>query len=209
MPSDQDKDREDGLLRVASNALYLLIMLKQLEQLISAVGEDSIYAHLLKTLTAHNESWPYEAPKSAYEASQRSMPLLRVDPPLGTDDLDSLVQELGGYISPKFYRQVSTKDGAWRLFSLVSWCNPSNWTHDPSGTLIVRRYGVKWPVLILVFLRLNQLLIANPEKPLPESYKGVDIEFSQRDAQEIYIAAESLLAKLLESAELLQSSLGD
>ncbi|KAG9120662.1 hypothetical protein FRC07_003766 [Ceratobasidium sp. 392] len=262
MPSDQDEDREDGLPRVASDAPYLLIMPKRLEQLISAVGEDSIYAHLLKALTAHDESWPYEAPKSAYEASKRSMPLLRVDPPLGTDDLDILVQEPGGFISPKFYRQVSTKDRAWRLFSLISWCDPSNWTHDPSGTLMAvvmspalfphlpapklpgefksvektaymrmiallrglraymqffQRIQIRGVIPHLNLVRVparhhydgGTLLIANPDKLLPESYKEVDIEFLQRDTQEIYIAAESLLAKLLESEELLQSSLGD
>src|SRR4051794_5843004 len=55
-------------------------------------------------------------------------------------------------IREEFFNHLDPKHAKWSLPACIAWCHPSRWFHEPSHTLEGGPYGIKWPILFLVFL---------------------------------------------------------
>ncbi|KAG8716633.1 hypothetical protein FRC09_015466 [Ceratobasidium sp. 395] len=188
LPQGSSKARDDELPTVPEDdSPHCSVIPEKVDELKRLLGAEMVFARLLDALQQHDEAGPYELTRDAYLELRTSMPLLGNTIPATNDDIGFLVQEPGGFISPQYYRQLRAEDRAWRLFSLLNSCEANKWIHAASGTMVSGRYGVKWPVLMLVFLRLNQQMIQAANPKLPDSYAGLDAALSSRDVEEVEI----------------------
>ncbi|KAG8715762.1 hypothetical protein FRC09_016334 [Ceratobasidium sp. 395] len=216
--------RSDDLLVVMADSPRISIAPGRVKELKSVNQKRNVFTQLLDELLVHDNAGPSEVhiqisactvsymvcgklSEVVYEEMTRAMPLLTGVVPSAADDVNLLAQELGGFISPKFYRENAPEDRAFRVFSLLKWCELDEWVHKPSSTFASGCYGVKWPVLVLYFLHLNQQMIETPGMTLPESYIGVEPTMSRQEWDEVAIAAENLLIALKKSTATLESTL--
>ncbi|KAG8781156.1 hypothetical protein FRC12_022185 [Ceratobasidium sp. 428] len=202
-------DRKDELPVATESAPYLSLSEDRVALLKLDVGSDTIYAELLDELVEHDKSWPVEYPEEYYELISKQLPMLPSKPPSALDELNIFSQEAGGFISPRFHLQDDDENARWRLFSVLSGCAEDQYFHPPSKTLLGGPFGVKWAVLTLCFLRLNELLLERGDIARPNSYDGVNAEITRKDAREVRIAAQSLKKSLYTSRLRLQKSLKD
>ncbi|KAG8793232.1 hypothetical protein FRC12_003449 [Ceratobasidium sp. 428] len=209
-PSLEDlANRKDQLPVASEKPAYTSLHPNRVAQLKDDVGSDTVYAQLLDELVEHDKVWPVEYPAEFYKELAKVLPMLPPQPPSGLDELDVLSQEVGGFISPRFHLQDNDENARWRLFSVLTGCAEEQYIHTPSMTLHGGPLGVKWAVLTLCFLRLNELLLERSDIKRPDSYDGVEAEITRKDAREVRIAAESLLKALRTSKIRLLKTLPD
>ncbi|KAG8733027.1 hypothetical protein FRC10_000471 [Ceratobasidium sp. 414] len=199
-------ERPDELPAVKVGEPYQSLTDETQADLTMAVGDSTIYARLLNILREHDEQWPYQPPETAFLNLRHGMPLLKPGSPAHDTHVSHFVQDSNGFLPRQFFATSNTKDKVWRLYALLRWCEPSNWRHQPSGTLMAGPYGIKWPVLVIIFLRLNELLLANREGPRPAYDAEFQPEISKRDSDDIRIMAEELFEALQGSSESLSKT---
>ncbi|KAG9121641.1 hypothetical protein FRC07_002334 [Ceratobasidium sp. 392] len=188
---------------------YMSLSSDRVAQLKEDVGSDTVYAELLDEFVEFEKSWPAMYPAEFYGELLKLLPMLPDKPPSGLDELNILDQEDGGFISPRFYLQDDDENTKWCLFSVLSGCSKEQYVHPPSMTLYGGPFGVKWAVLILCFLRLNELLLERSDVKQLDIYDKVEAEFTKKDAREVRIAAGNLKKALYTSRLRLRKTLPD
>ncbi|KAG8677911.1 hypothetical protein FRC08_018223 [Ceratobasidium sp. 394] len=112
--------------------------------------------HLFVALANFDAVGPYQADVPVWTTRKAALPLLPEQDPRPTDGVDYLNVVDLIFLPPQFYNpgDVSTAQ-KWALYRLLLWCDPSNWMHAQSNTLVGGPYGIKWPILVLIVLLVN------------------------------------------------------
>ncbi|KAG9079091.1 hypothetical protein FS749_008838 [Ceratobasidium sp. UAMH 11750] len=201
--------RPDELPMAPKDGAYMSLPEAIHAQLIVQVGPNSIYAQLLDALRSHDLCMPYQAPQHHFINLRHGMLLLMAGIPGPDDHLEFMTTDEGTFLPRPFFAPSTTEDRIWWLYALLRWCDSMRWEHDASKTLMGGPYAVKWPILVLILLRLNEITLRNPEGPRPSYYGDVIPPplFSTRDSDELQMAAEELHDAIRRSIDLLDSSL--
>ncbi|KAG8685882.1 hypothetical protein FRC08_012863 [Ceratobasidium sp. 394] len=201
--------RPDQLPVAETDSAYVSLSGHTHAQLVQQVGPNLIYAQLLDVLRAHDMCMPYQAPQHFFTNLCHDMPLLKPGVPDPNDDMEFFETVDGIFLPRPCFAPSSAADRRWRLYALLRWSEPSRWVHKESNTLMGGAYAVKWAVLLLILLRVNELVLADPEGRRPSYYRDIEPPpvFSSRDSDELRMTAEELYDALKDSMDVLESTL--
>lgn len=107
----------------------------------------------------------------------------------------------------EFYKPSASTDKRWRLSHILQWCEGEYWNHKRTGTLLGGPYGIKWAVIVLVYLGSQYIRIKNTRATRPEGYEHV--AFEERDFEKVAMQAEILKSKLSDSEAILRATYED
>ncbi|KAG8689810.1 hypothetical protein FRC08_010773 [Ceratobasidium sp. 394] len=118
---------------------------------------------------------------------------------------------LEGLVLPApFWQSKNGQTNPWTMHNITHWCDPEQWTHDPSGSLTGGPLGAKWPVLILTLLAINCEAVRNGKITAASIGESkVKPLFSTSTSTQLDKAINNLLAALQLSTECLSKTLED
>jgi hypothetical protein len=148
--------------------------------------------------------------ESAWLEKAASCPHVKSEVPAATAAISGFHTE-EGYLHRNFFDPSSSEKLSWSLESCLTWANPEVWMHTPSGTLEGGPYGIKWPVLLLLHIRLNMMALQGLASGAggirkPDYYETLRPQFSPREEGLWLLAAHTIGTALLKSTKTLMSS---
>ncbi|KAG8763024.1 hypothetical protein FRC11_006399 [Ceratobasidium sp. 423] len=165
------------------------------------MGEDSPTIWLLRALQEHDRMHPYQASDEDWITMITEMPYLKLLPPEENAFIDHLDAE-NGYLPWAFYDASDPMHQEKNLTRTLAWCSPHRWRHGLTHTLIGGRCGVKWPVVILLFLAGNVRKVQRRPDAVIRHYgpgRAPYVVFEDREIRHIDTAIKLLERALRES----------
>lgn len=115
------------------------------------------------------------------------------------DHLTFLREEFFNFYHPDHLR--------WSLPACIVWANPEQWIHEASRTLEGGRYGIKWPILLLIFIQVTAVRFNLGQRPVYSM--ATEPTISSNDIAQLNAMVVLWEERLADSLEILLQSINE